>query len=104
MRHSLIGLSALGLASWLSACGGAPAASPAAPKSATAAPAPAVAPATPAAAPAAPGAAWSEATFETQLQATIPRRFPAATVTRLEADSYRIALPPPASTLDVNFF
>lgn len=95
---------------WLLACGSgartAPPArqpDPAVPTApaATAAPAAgATAGAQPASSPA-PAIAWSEPGFADQLQAAIHHRFPAATITPLGGDAYRVALP--AASLDVDF-
>src|SRR5512138_872866 len=100
MRLTRAGLVAI----WGFACGG-----PSPPPPATA-PHPPVAPAAAplaSAAPAAPdpaaSAAWSEASFDARLQAAIRGRFPQSVVTALEADSYRIAAPPPGPSLDVGF-
>jgi hypothetical protein len=63
------------------------------------APTPAAAPA-----PASPTAAWSEASFDARLAAELHHRFPQATITRAGDDQrYRIASPPPGSTIEVSF-
>jgi hypothetical protein len=94
MRFPLAGL----LATWLFACSSGP-------RPASAVAPAAAAPERPAqAAPAAvPGGAWSEASFDAELLAAIRHRFPDATVAPLDADSYRIAAPPPGASLDVAF-
>lgn len=89
---------------WLFACGsGARTAAPATPSEPTAPTAPPATAAAPTAPARAADTAWSESGFAAQLQAAIHRRFPAATTTPLDEDSYRIALPPPGSSVDVDF-
>ena len=73
-----------------------------APPAAAAPAAAATAAAPPASAPP-PDIAWSESRFADQLQAAIHHRFPAATITPLAEDAYRVALPPPGASVDVDF-
>lgn len=88
---------------WLFACGGGAPTSPATPSGPAAPAAPPASAAAPPAPATAADVAWSETGFAEQLQAAIHQRFPAATTTPLDEYAYRIALPPPGASVDVNF-